>query len=73
MPAGSLDFEAGPSEDVPLQWATYYDAADQAGISRLYGGIHVEADDLRGRIMGAQCGLDAWALAQRYWDGTARG
>ena len=42
-----------------LQWATYYDAADQAGISRLYGGIHVEADDLRGRVMGAQCGLDA--------------
>ena len=32
----------------------------------------VEADDLNGRIMGAQCGQDAWALAQRYWDGTAR-
>jgi hypothetical protein len=72
VPAGSLQFEAGPSVDVPLQWATYYDAADQAGLSRLYGGIHVEADDLRGRVMGAQCGLDAWALAQRYWDGTAQ-
>ena len=73
VPAGSLHFEQGPSVDVPLQWATYYDAADQAGLSRLYGGIHVEADDLRGRVMGAQCGIDAWALAQRYWDGTARG
>ena len=72
VPAGSLHFEAGPSVDVPLQWATYYDAADQAGLSRLYGGIHVEADDLRGRVMGAQCGLDAWAVAQTYWDGTAR-
>ena len=72
VPAGSLQFEAGPSVDVPLQWATYYDAADQAGLSRLYGGIHVEADDLRGRVMGAQCGLDAWTVAQRYWDGTAR-
>ncbi len=73
VPAGSLEFELGPSVDVPLAWATYYDAADQAGLSRLYGGIHVEADDLRGRVMGAQCGRDAWALAQTYWDGTARG
>ena len=72
VPAGSLEFEQGPSADVPLQWATYYDAADQAGISRLYGGIHVEADDLGGRVMGAQCGRDAWTKAQTYWDGTAR-
>ena len=65
-------YEVGPSEDVQLQWATYYDAADQAGISRLYGGIHVEVDDLNGRIMGARCGKDAWATANRYWDGSAR-
>jgi hypothetical protein len=57
--------------DVPLQWATYYDAADQAGLSRLYGGIHVRADDLRGRLMGSQCGIDAWAMAERYFDGSA--
>jgi hypothetical protein len=72
VPAGSLEFERGPSQDIELQWATYYDAADQAGLSRLYGGIHVEADDLRGRVMGAQCGQDAWARAQQYWDGSAR-
>ncbi|MEX1345300.1 MAG: vanadium-dependent haloperoxidase [Candidatus Limnocylindrales bacterium] len=69
VPAGSFLFEAGPSLDVPLQWATYYDAADQAGISRLYGGIHVKADDLRGRHVGSLCGLDAWATAQRYFEG----
>ena len=72
VPAGSFHFEAGPSVDVPLQWATYYDAADQAGISRLYGGIHVSADDLRGRRVGSLCGLDAWATAQRYYEGIAR-
>ena len=33
--AGELEFEAGPTSTVLLQWATYYDAADQAGISRL--------------------------------------
>ncbi len=72
IPAGDLEFEAGPSQDVQLQWATYYDAADQAGLSRIYGGIHIAADDFRGRLMGSQCGKDAWQLANRYWDGSAR-
>ncbi|MEM9160133.1 MAG: vanadium-dependent haloperoxidase, partial [Verrucomicrobiota bacterium] len=58
-----LEFEDGPSEDVTLQWATYYDAADQAGISRLYGGIHVRADDFVGRNLGARVGFEAFLKA----------
>jgi hypothetical protein len=69
IPAGGLEFEAGPERDVVLQWATYADAADQAGLSRLYGGIHVPDDDLAGRRLGADCGRAAWALASRYFDG----
>jgi hypothetical protein len=68
-PAGGLGFESGPTEDVTLQWATYFDAADQAGVSRIYGGIHIPADDYAGRRLGATCGRDAWALAQRYYAG----
>jgi hypothetical protein len=67
---GTLRHEEGPSEDVTLQWATYYDAADQAGISRLYGGIHIPADDVRGRLMGAECGRHAWELAEQYFAGS---
>ena len=67
--AGSFRITAGPSADVTLEWATYYDAADQAGQSRLFGGIHVQADDFTGRILGSTCGKDAWALAQRYYTG----
>ena len=70
MPAGGLQVELGPSEDVTLQWASYYDAADQAGLSRLFGGIHISPDDFEGRRMGSICGKDAWALAQRYYAGT---
>lgn len=69
-PAGSLEFEFGPSEDITLQWATYYDAADQAGISRLYGGIHVAPDDGPGRLMGSRIGMAAWELAKKYYDGS---
>jgi uncharacterized protein DUF6851 len=68
----ALKVEAGPSAPVRLEWATYYDAADQAGVSRLYGGIHISADDFGGRRIGSQCGKEAWALAQHYYDGTAR-
>lgn len=70
---GSLTFEVGPTEPVILQWATYRDAADQAGRSRLYGGIHVAADDFAGRRVGAQCGIAAWMLANRYFDGSSTG
>ena len=69
--ADSLKFEKGPTTDIQLEWATYYDAADQAGISRLYGGIHIAADDFTGRIIGSQCGKEAFALALHYFDGTA--
>lgn len=65
-----LEFEEGPSVDVILQWATYYDAADEAGKSRLYGGIHGPVDDGPGRIMGSHCGIRAWERARKYFDGA---
>lgn len=69
---GDLLHEEGPTADTSIPWATYADAADQAGISRLYMGIHVAADDLAGRRIGARSGIDAMALAERYFDGSAR-
>ena len=67
---GSLIFEFGPTTDVTLEWATYFDAADQAGQSRLFGGIHIQADDFTGRIIGAACGQSAWRLASAYFAGS---
>jgi hypothetical protein len=67
---GSLVLEFGPETDVTLEWATYFDAADQAGQSRLYGGIHIQADDFTGRIIGAACGRSAWSLAEDYFAGS---
>ncbi|MEN0063132.1 MAG: vanadium-dependent haloperoxidase [Myxococcota bacterium] len=66
-----LVFEEGPSVEVRLQWASYYDAADQAGQSRLWGGIHVWPDDWVGRINGQRAGVAASERAQAHWDGTA--
>lgn len=59
-----LLFERGPTEELALQWATYYDAADQAGQSRIYGGIHIPTDDFAGRRLGARLGLEGFLKAQ---------
>jgi len=50
-----------------LPWATYYDAADAAGIFRLDGGIHVPPDNFAGRIMGSTIGIDADKYASRFF------
>jgi len=65
-----LVFEEGPSVDMTLQWATYRDASDQTSLSRIWGGIHPPVDDIPGRRIGERIGIDAFALAKRYFDGN---
>jgi hypothetical protein len=64
-----LNFEYGPMQDMTLQWATYFDASDQASLSRLTGGIHPPADDFSGRRIGHVVGPAAWQLATLYFSG----
>ncbi len=66
-----LVFEDGPSVDLTLQWATYRDAADQCSLSRIWGGIHPPADDLPGRLIGIEVGVDAFRHAELYFNGQA--
>ena len=64
-----LKFEDGPMFPVQLTWARYYDAADEAGISRLWGGIHPQVDDFPARILGSSVGKLSWQHARRYFEG----
>jgi len=65
-----LTFERGPTQEVRLQWASYFDASDEAGQSRLWGSIHIQPDDFAGRRVGHRVGLRAMELASRYFDGA---
>ena len=69
--AGSSKFEAGavPATDLTLHWQTLSDAANQAGLSRRYGGIHFEQADLDARAAGRRVAELAWARAQSYING----
>ena len=63
-----LVFEEGPSTDVVLQWAKYYDASDQCSLSRIWGGIHPPVDDIPGRLIGQKVGQDAFRYARNYFE-----
>ncbi|MFC4006073.1 vanadium-dependent haloperoxidase [Nonomuraea purpurea] len=68
---GASQVEPGvtPAQDVTLRWNTFTEAADQAGMSRRYGGIHFKAGDLQGRTLGRAVGGAAWERAKAYWTG----
>ena len=73
IPAGSSKIEPGvtPAKPVVLSWKTLDAMADQAGMSRRYGGIHFQSGDEQGRALGALTGVDVWTTAQGYFNGTA--
>jgi hypothetical protein len=52
---------------VVLRWPTLQDAANQAAMSRRYGGIHFQDGDLRGRELGRAAGRRAFDRARSYW------
>ncbi len=68
--AGTSRVEPGvvPANDVTLSWATFTDAADEAGISRRYGGIHFQDADLEGRRVGRMIGAAALKKANSLFN-----
>lgn len=68
--SGFLVFEKGPSVNVKLQWATYYDASNEASLSRIWGGIHPPFDDMPGRLLGMQVAQDVFNTAKLYFNSS---
>jgi len=62
-----------PASTITLYWPTFTYAANQAGISRCYGGIHFEMGDLVGRVTGRLVAEKAWAKALWYFRGDIDG
>ena len=69
--SSAVELGVAPVHDVILSWDTFSDAADQAGLSRRYGGIHFEKADLDARATGRLAARGAWVKAQSYFNGTA--
>jgi hypothetical protein len=70
IPANSSKIEAGvPAAPVTLSWPTFTAAADEAGLSRRYGGIHFYSGDYHARMLGNLLGRGAYSKAQSYIQG----
>jgi hypothetical protein len=60
-----------PAKPITLKWTNFRYAAEQAGLSRQYGGVHFEHGDKDAREAGSKVGKSAWAKALTYFNGTA--
>lgn len=57
-----------PRSDIRLEWATFSEAAEEAGLSRLLGGIHFAKANNEGQQMGRKIGKATWEKAMFYFN-----
>lgn len=60
-----------PTEELTLTWSTLREAADQAGMSRRYGGIHFCDGDMQGRELGKEVAHLVWCKVCCYFRGCS--
>jgi hypothetical protein len=70
LPGQATTETGAPRYPITLSWSTFSAAVDQAGLSRLYGGIHFERANSTGKAMGRQVGAAVWDKTQRLLAGS---
>ena len=70
MGKGSSVIEKGatPKQDILLEWESFTEAAEQAGMSRVYGGIHFAKANLDGQQLGKSIAKISWEKALFYFN-----
>ncbi len=63
------DAFTSPTRDIVFNWSSLPIAADSAGLSRRYGGIHFEQGDFAGRSMGRSVGDLVLARCRALFEG----
>ncbi|NHQ75936.1 vanadium-dependent haloperoxidase [Roseovarius gahaiensis] len=71
--SGTSAFDAAlPSETYLFEWDTFSQAASDAGVSRIYGGIHFSDANLDALSAGQTIGAEAYDLATDFFTGNAQ-
>jgi hypothetical protein len=63
---GALTDPDHVGDTVILKMPTFTETADLAGISRVLGGYHIQADNLEGLALGRKVGREVWAWYLRH-------
>ncbi len=56
-----------PAKDMVMCWSNYTEAALEAGISRIMGGIHTHSDNVDGMSIGREVGRLAFKEVSKLW------
>ncbi len=57
--------------EVSLPMPSFWSAAEMAGISRVMGGYHIQADNVEGLAMGRKVAESTWPIYRSYFEGAA--
>ncbi|MEZ4992918.1 MAG: vanadium-dependent haloperoxidase [Saprospiraceae bacterium] len=63
---GSLTEPDSVGEEVTLKFPTFTETANMAGISRVLGGYHIQADNVEGLELGRKVAREVWQFYQRH-------
>lgn len=72
MRLGQSPADAKLTCDVALELPTFSATAEMAGISRVMGGYHIQADNIAGLDLGRKVAVYIYPTIQSYFDGSAR-
>ncbi|MEK6374642.1 MAG: vanadium-dependent haloperoxidase [Acidobacteriota bacterium] len=71
MGRGGKPYDKPVKCDVELPLPTFTATAEMAGISRVLGGYHIQADNIEGLVLGRKVAQFEWPRIEAYFDGTA--
>ena len=64
--AGALTEPGYNGDTIILEFPTFTETAEMAGISRVWGGYHIQADNVEGLKLGRNVAQEAWKFYQRH-------
>lgn len=64
--AGAMTEPNNLGETVTLEFSTFTETAEMAGISRVWGGYHIQADNVAGLKLGRDVAQEVWKFYKRH-------
>jgi hypothetical protein len=64
--AGAMTEPDRPGKKVVLKFPTFSETAEMAGISRVYGGYHIQADNVAGLELGRNVAREVWKFYKQH-------